>query len=353
MVTIRPYQEKDQHSWDSYVLDHPEGTLFHLIHWKKVIEKTFGHQPCYLIAEEDGMTRSNSPSFTRVIGVLPLFIIKSHFFGKYLVSSPFAEVGGPIADNDAIGQELIDRAIAFTKEKQLHYLELRNMRLKAAELPCKDLYYHFKREIFNPIEDNMNAIPRKSRRMIREGEKNNLSFEFGIHNLGQFYHILARSYHHLGTPIFTSKLFHNFCTEFGEKCNILMIYSEEQKPIAGVLFFLFKDQVLPYYAGSLAQYWNLAPNDYMYWQLMKYGCEQGYRIFDFGRSKKDTGSFDFKRHWGFEPEPLYYQYYLNTISELPNLSPANPKYQKKIAFWRRLPFRATRILGPLIARYLA
>ena len=111
--------------------------------------------------------------------------------------------------------------------------------------------------------------------------------------------------------------------------------------------------MLPYYAGSLYEYRNLAPNDFMYWQLMKYGCENGYKVFDFGRSKVDTGSFNFKRHWGFEPKPLSYQYHLIKINELPDLSPANPKYRKKIELWRKLPLAVTKIIGPPIAKYLA
>jgi hypothetical protein len=85
---------------------------------------------------------------------------------------------------------------------------------------------------------------------------------------------------------------------------------------------------------------------------MKYGCENGYKLFDFGRSKIDTGSYDFKRHWGFEPEPLPYQYFLNRIDEIPNISPANPKYQKKIEMWQKMPFWLTKIIGPRIVKYI-
>jgi lipid II:glycine glycyltransferase (peptidoglycan interpeptide bridge formation enzyme) len=90
----------------------------------------------------------------------------------------------------------------------------------------------------------------------------------------------------------------------------------------------------------------------MYWQLMKYGCENGYKLFDFGRSKTDTGSYDFKRHWGFEPEPLPYQYFLNRIDEIPNLSPTNAKYRKKIEMWQKMPFWLTKIIGPRIVKYI-
>jgi len=134
--------------------------------------------------------------------------------------------------------------------------------------------------------------------------------------------------------------------------NILIIKDRGGKPISSVLTFFYKDQVLPYFAGSLSEYRDLAPNDYMYWQLMKYGHEKGYKWFDFGRSKVDTGSYDFKRHWGFEPEPLAYQYFLNRMKDIPNISPANPKYQKKIEMWRKMPFWLTKIIGPRIVKYI-
>lgn len=355
---IRQYQERDREAWELFVREHPDGTVFHSIDWKEVIEATFGHRAYYLIAGETGGSgrtsagMHNPTSGRGIVGILPLFIIRSPFFGKHLISVPFAELGGPLTLDKEAARELVGHAISYTKETELDYLELRARDLIPADLKRKELYVNFSREILKDLDENLQAIPRKARRMVRQGEKYNLSCELGTHNLHIFYEILARNYHDLGTPVFPWHLFKNFCRRFGDKCNIMIVFDNNHTPIAGVLFFLYKDRILPYYAGSLTAYRNLAPNDYMYWQLMKFGWEQGYRVFDFGRSKINTGSYHFKRHWGFEPVPLQYQYYLNTIAELPNLSPANPKYKRKIALWRRLPFCVTKIAGPPIARYL-
>ena len=373
MTTIRFYNDHDRERWDSYVFNHPHGTFFHLIGWKTVVERTFHHKSFYLIAESnDGTTPPQNavsaanpgnsgicldPQAKRssnvICGILPLFSVKSFFFGKSLVSLPFAAYGGILADNQQVTTELLDRAKELTRSEGLHYLELRNRNGGIENLPSKELYVLFQREIFEDLESNMMAIPRKSRRMIRVGEKAGLTYEFGQRELvPQFYRIFARSYHRLGTPVFSIKLFKNLLGELKEQANILLVRNREGKSISSVLTFYYKDQVLPYYAGSLFEYRDLAPNDYMYWQLMKYGHEKGYRWFDFGRSKVDTGSYDFKRHWGFEPEPLPYQYFLNRINEIPNISPANPKYQKKIEMWRKLPFWASQIIGPRIVKYI-
>ena len=348
-LTIKFLKNTENSVWDAYVLSHPDGTLFHLSKWKSVVEKSFGHKSHYLMA-------TTTQSFdlkpqTSVVGVLPLFHIKSKLFGKYIISVPFAELGGVLADNYEVEKALLTEVFQLAQESQCDYLELRH-RNPVDGLPTKDLYVNFRRKIHPDLNENLMAIPRKARRMIRQGEKHGLSAEFGLHQLDGFYDIVCRSYRHLGTPIFSKSFFENFIDTFGEQCQILMISTKDGKPAAGVLSFFFKDQVLPYYAGSEFEYRRLAPNDFMYWQLMKYGCEKGYKVFDYGRSKVDTGSYHFKRHWGFDPTPLAYQYHLVRADKLPNLSPTNPKYKKKIEAWRKLPLWVTRMIGPPIAKYL-
>ncbi|MCK5506200.1 MAG: GNAT family N-acetyltransferase, partial [Thermodesulfovibrionia bacterium] len=120
--------------------------------------------------------------------------------------------------------------------------------------------------------------------------------------------------------------------------------------VAAVMTFVFKDRVIPYYSGALREYHRHAVNDFLYWELMRYGCENGYRVFDFGRSKRDTGSYDFKRHWGFTPVTLPFLYNLVNSKEMPEVNPANPKYIAMINIWRKLPLSVTKWLGPKINR---
>ena len=117
--------------------------------------------------------------------------------------------------------------------------------------------------------------------------------------------------------------------------------------------FYFRDQVLPYYGGGTLESRALKGNDFMYWELMRRACEKGIRIFDYGRSKEDTGSYSFKKNWGFEPEPLRYQYYLVKANRMPDISPLNPKYSFFIRVWKKLPLAITKMIGPLVAKNLA
>ncbi len=343
-MNIRYYTPNDKPAWDRYVLQHQNATLFHQTAWKEVVEDAFSHKSMYILSEDE--------TSGRITGIFPLFQIKSLLFGNYVISTPFAELGGILADDEKIESQLLKYGMDISEKLNCDYLELRNKK-EIPNLLTKTLYYNFRREISKDHDENLTAIPRKSRAVVRKGISNGLRSEMGHHLFSEFYNMLALNFHRLGTPVFSRSYLEKLLKKKELKTNILLVRTKELKTCAGVMTFFFKDQVIPYYAGSDVNLRHLGVNDFMYWELMKYGADNGYRIFDYGRSKEGTGSFSFKKHWGFKPEPLAYQYHLVKIEELPNLSPANPKYQKKIEMWRKLPLWLTKIIGPIIAKDLA
>ena len=341
-VMVRLYRETDRRAWDAYVATHPKGTFAHLAGWKTVFEKSFHHRAFYLVAE------SEAPGM--ILGLFPLFSIKSLLFGRSMVSVPFLTYGGILADDDAVRDALYGEALRITKGAGLDYLEIRNEADTLEVLPVKDLYYGFKRPIGPDDDENLKAIPRKSRRMVRQGMKKALDARFGgVDLLDTFYELFAFNYRSLGTPVFPKHYLRAILEEFGDASSVLLI-EKDGRPLSGVLSIYFGDQVIPYYSGAYPEAREWAANDYLYWSLMSDAASKGYRVFDFGRSKKDTGPYHFKRHWGFEPRPLCYQYELCRIREIPDLSPANPRYRKTIELWRRLPLWATKVLGPHIVK---
>ena len=188
--------------------------------------------------------------------------------------------------------------------------------------------------------------------MVRKGIKNKLEAKIGgIELLDTFYELFSFSYRRLGTPVFSKKYLANLLKEFEDYSSLLIVYKDGQA-LSGVLSFYYKDQVIPYYSGAIPEANRAAANDFMYWALMCDAVERGCKIFDFGRSKKDTGPYHFKRHWGFEPILLPYQYYLNKLQNIPNISPANPKYQRRVEMWKKLPLWATKLIGPHIVKYI-
>lgn len=339
VVSVRAATAADQGEWQRFVARHPAATFFHQWVYRTVVEQTFGHRAHYLLAERDGA----------LAGILPLFEMKSLLFGHALVSVPFAVYGGAVAGDAASHAALYDRAQQLAGELGVDYLELRYLDEAGLDGSRNDLHFTFRREISPDHEANLQAIPRKQRRMVRQGEKYGLALRTGPGEVDTVYDLYAESVHRLGTPVYARRFFRNLQAALGDDCHCLTVW-HEGTAVAGVMSFFFKDQVLPYYAGSRPQYRPMAPNDFMYWQLMRIAAERGVRIFDFGRSKRDTGAFQFKVHWGFEPQPMPYVFYLPNGGTLPEINTANPRYQRRIELWKRLPLWLTKVVGPHIIR---
>lgn len=341
-IEIRAAAEADARDWDDYALAHPEGTFFHRYGWKRLIESTYGYPGHYLIARRGAV----------VCGVFPLGEVRHLLFGHSLISVPFAVYGGVLADDEQVRGALEAHAIELAEQRQVDHLEVRNQQPIRDDWLRKDgLYVTFRREISADHDANMSAIPRKQRAMVRKGIKAGLVGETdeGIDNLYQAY---SESVRNLGTPVFPKAHFRAIRAEFGDDVEVLTVRHEGQV-VASVMSYYFRDQVLPFYGGGISAARNLAANDFMYWEVMRRAAERDCRVFDFGRSKRDTGSYRFKHHWGFEPEPLSYEYHLVKASEMPDLNPNNPKYRLFINAWKRLPVGVSRAIGPWLARGLA
>ena len=327
--------------WDAFVRSTPGGSPFHLLAWKRTVETAFRHRAHYLMAVRGGGLE----------GVLPLFEVRGLLGGRGLVSVPYGVYGGVCATSAAAREALVGASRQLAGRVKAAYVELRHRSGQEADLPTKSLYVTFSRPIESSEEANLNAIPRKQRRMTRQGLKHGLRPEFGLQHLDRFYDIYAHSVHSLGSPVFPRRLFHAIGQEFGKDCELLTIW-KDSVPVSGVLTLLFEDQVLPYYGGARQEALAFAVNDFMYWELLCHAAKAGYRTFDFGRSREGTGAYNFKRHWGFEPVALPYQYVLLDGSQMPNLSPSNPRMHFAVEAWKRMPLPLTKVVGPFLTRYL-
>lgn len=339
-IVISGLAEQQNDAWDRYVEVHPQATFFHKSGWKRVLERAFGHTGHYLLAQCDGV----------ICGVLPLVHMSSYLFSNALVSIPFGVYGGVLADSPAIKDRLLDKAAALAEELGVDYLELRDMYQPVAGWPGKELYVTFRKELDPDPEVNMKAIPRKQRAMVRKGIKEGLCTEWDD-GIDRFFDIYAVSVRNHGTPVFAKKYFKILHETFRHECGILTA-TKDGVPVSSVFTFFFRNEVLPYYGGGTLEARRVKAFDYMYWELMRYSCVNGYTIFDYGRSKIGTGSYSFKKNWGFEPQPLYYSYKLVKSSAVPDINPLNPKYQLFIKAWQRLPVMVANRIGPLLSRGL-
>jgi FemAB-related protein (PEP-CTERM system-associated) len=327
--------------WDAFVLACPSATFFHRAGWQKLVRDVFKHDTYFFYAELGG----------RMEAVLPLAHVNSRLFGNSLASLPFAVYGGIASSNAAATAALEAEAQRLAVRLGVDHLEFRNTEPRHAEWPTQDLYVTFRKEIAPTEEANMLAIPRKQRAMVRKGIKNGLVSRIDG-DVGRFFDLYADNVHRHGTPAMPRRYFKALQAEFGDDCEVLTVEDAKGRPLSSVLSFYFRDEVLPYYAGDDESARDLAANDFKYWELMRRAVARGLKVFDYGRSKHGTGSFAFKKNWGFEPKPLHYEYCLYKADGIPQNNPTNAKYKLMIATWRRLPIGVANWLGPFIVRNL-
>tara|TARA_R110002110_G_scaffold415858_2_gene658601 strand:- start:41166 stop:42251 length:1086 start_codon:yes stop_codon:yes gene_type:complete len=332
--------ETNRARWDEFATSHCEHP-FHLSVWEKIFSELFFLKTYYLYAQKG----------KDIIAILPLVEMKSLLFGHALISTPFLVYGGPVGTKDGC-DKLVARAVELGKEKQVDYIELKCEHPNVDIGWEQEIYFNFKRPIISEHECNLKDIPRKQRAVVRKADKSGLMFEFE-NNIEKFYRLYATSLRNLGTPVMPKDFFQKIFDSLGDKCSILTIsHPKDHQPLSSVMSFYHNNSVLPYYAGGSLAARNSKSNDFMYWQLMKDAVNKSLTEFNFGRSKVDTGSYRFKKHWGFEAQPLHYRTILIKAKQPPNLNPTNPKYQLMIKAWKKLPISMSMILGPWIARRL-
>jgi FemAB-related protein (PEP-CTERM system-associated) len=341
-IVCRTLNDASAPAWDAFVDSAPNATFFHRAGWRTIIERAFGHTAHYLMTERDGA----------ITGILPLGHVRTKLFGNSLMSVPFCVYGGPIAVDDesaAALQQEADRIMERTGAPVLEY------RLREPGPPDEgawrtrdDLYVTFRKTIDASDDVNLKAIPRKQRAMVRKGIDRGL-VSVANNAIDPLFGIYAESVRNLGTPVFSRRYFALLRDVFADCMDVVTIL-DEGAPIAAVMNFYFRDEVLPYYGGGTAKARERAANDFMYWEVMRRAAARGSRLFDFGRSKLGTGAFAFKKNWGFVPAPLHYRYKLAPGAAIPDHNPLNPKYRLMIAAWKRLPLPVANLIGPHIVR---
>jgi len=341
-IAVRAFANGDASEWERFVAASPQATFFHALAWRRVVETSLGHRSHYRCAWRGD----------RLVGILPLIHVRSRLFGSALIAAAFGVYGGILAADEAATQSLADDAALLGAALGVDYVELRHRLPSGLGWHAKsDFYFTFCRRLAPQTDANLKAIPRKKRADLRKAIDNPaLTVELGG-DIDTFYRIYAESLRNLGTPVLPRRFYAAIAAEFGDAVEVSTVRGPDG-PVAALMTFYFKDRVMPYYGGATPAARPLHAYDLLYWRLMERAVERGTMVFDFGRSKRGTGSYDYKTYWGFAPEPLHYDFRLVRAPSLPEINPLNPKYRLMIETWRRLPLAVANSLGPIIARQI-
>lgn len=284
-------------------------------------------------------------------GILPLVHMTSLIFGNFFVSLPYFNYGGVCADSPAVADNLWRKAVEIARSKKATYIELRSARELNWPLPVKTGKVSMELKLPQSTEALWKSFGSKLRSQIKKPLKGGMISRIGgIDLLDSFYSVFAENMRALGTPVYSKSFFRSILTEFPQSARICAVFDNIENPVAAGFLIGFRDRIEIPWASSLRSQNHLAPNMLLYWASLSFACEQGYKIFDFGRSTPGEGTFKFKQQWGAEPVQLYWYYWLSEGELLPNLNPKNSKYGLAIAIWKKLPLSITKWIGPRIIR---
>lgn len=328
--------------WNAYVNNNPHASFYHKLEWKKVIEYTFSHKCYYFIAKsKDGNT----------VGILPTTRLNSRLFGDFLVSIPYFNYGGPIADSSIIELMLMKAANTKAEELKVNHAEYRDD-VKREGFPVKTEKVNMLLKLTSSVDELWNSFTPKLRAQIKRPQKEDTETLIGnIEYLDDFYTVFARNMRDLGTPVYSKYFFKNILETFADNTHIIVI-KMNNKPVSAAFLIGYKDNLEIPWASTIQDVNHLSINMLLYWEVLKLAVTKNYKYFDFGRSSKDSGTYRFKKQWGAQPKQLYWHYWLKDGNTLPALNPSNPKYLFFIMIWKRLPIFITKIIGPHIVKNL-
>ena len=386
-VQVKHLQGRDLAGWDAFVRQHPHATPYHLACWKSIIEKTYGHRTHFLVAlRNQGETRTQRPRQEErtnpschdtakgngtVAGVLPLVHLKHVLFGNSLISLPFFDLGGVLAEDEEAERALISEAVRIGLELKAERIEFRHTHRHPClqekvrrEARAKDgaavafkskTHTHKVRMLLTlpgSAEKLMESFKSKLKSQVRKPVKEGLSATVGGPELlDDFYRVFVVNMRDLGSPVHSKKLMDHLLDELREETR-LVIVRKAGIPLACSLIITFGETLYNPWASALREYSRFSPNMLLYWTMMEYACEKGLSRFDFGRSTPGEGTYKFKEQWGAVPETLHWQYVILRGTEGNGETLDGPRFAKAVRLWSRLPVPITRWIGPMIRKHI-
>ncbi len=343
-MNVKTLNEHDSR-WDDYVKQHPQGTIYHTLAWKNIVEKQFNKQTAYLYIEND----------EQIEALLPLVFFKSALFGEFIISFPYVNYGGMLYSSEEAKQALLNEAQKFIAASKSEFIEFRSMQENEFELPVKSKKVTYYLDLPDNEEALMKQFKAKLRSQIRRPIKEGMyakvfSLSESEEGLNYFYDIFAIKMRELGTPVYARDFFKTILQELPDNARIVIVFSKDNEPVGAAFIIHYKGMMEIPWAATLRKYDRLSPNMLLYFEVLKYAMSQQCTVFDFGRCTKDSGTYRFKKQWGGQEKTLYWYYLLNKGQSMPEVNPNNPKYKLAIQMWQKLPLPLTKVIGPFLVK---
>lgn len=293
----------DKEVWADFVIKHPNGNIFHTPQMYEVYENTPRFEPFILVAKnEKGV----------IVGCLMSVIQREYvgLFGEFTTRS--IVFGGPLVENnnaDIVGSLLSE----YTKivDSKVIYTQFRNLFDMSCFKPFfdKNGYKHEEHldillSLTISVDELAQNLHKERKRNIAIAEKEGLIFRVldNDKDIADVIDILKKTYHRVKVPMSYEQLFINSKNILGANIKFFGAF-HNGKMIAGQVRLCYKEMVYAWYAGSDSEYFHKRPNDFLFWKVLLWSKENGYKVFDFGgagRPNVPYGVRDYKLKFGGE-----------------------------------------------------
>lgn len=347
-MQIRLATDRDRSAWDDYVLNHPDGLAYQMFAWQDAVRKAYGFKAKYLLAEHG----------TSLCGILPLIDFRVPFVGRTLISLPYCDAGGILADNEGVAKLLVDHAKSLATRHGAR-CQIRSTDPLPGHEDNRTDKVRMLLELPSNTEQMLSSLDTKVRTKVRKPVRDGLTIKLGAQDLVEdFYRVFAENMRDLGSPVHSRQWIEAIVAVYGERCRIAVVHNPDGIPVAGGLVLIHRSTMSNPWASSLRRYNHLKPNMLLYWIFLSLAIDSGCRRFDFGRSTPGEGTYRFKEQWGATPRQLYwYSFTGNGESALTRgheqFADIRPARRRVADLWRKIPLAGATWAGPRIRKYIS
>lgn len=350
-ITIRLAQPADQQEWDAFVQQHADASPYHLFAWKEAVEKSYGHTCYYMMAEQK----------ETLVGLLPMVHIHMLFGVNELVALPYCDVGNCLCKDVAVQDGLVRHALELGRSLRVSKLCLRGDLsqtdfLRANFVPMQTGKVRMLLDLPPTSDELLAGFKSKLRSQIHKAEKNDVVFRWGkLEDLQDIYQVFSNNMHSLGSPVHSRKWLQSILTSYKDAVRAGLATHDDTVIGMGIILAAGQTVAIPW-ASTLREYNRLNPNMFLYWNFLKFSADSGYKMFDFGRTSQESGTFKFKQQWGAKPKPLmWHMASQKGTAALDRSKPihAGSNREKISEIWRKIPLPVANMLGPRIRKYIS
>ncbi|MCI0398670.1 MAG: GNAT family N-acetyltransferase [Chloroflexi bacterium] len=342
-MVISELTEETRPAWDSYVQSSPHGLPQHLSGWRAVLRQVHGYETHYLMAWQG----------EQVVGVLPLFLVRSLLVGRQATTMP----GGLCAGDEMVAGALLERGREIAGQARAGQLALHDTRQPWNGLPAMTGHVYWVVDVRPGAEALWSQLDGNVRRQVRLARQHGLQVVIDRTGrlVGPFYDVLSRFTHQAGTPLFGREFLDSVVETFPGDFNIAVVYLEEQ-PVGAYFQLQMGRTVYGVWGATLRQYLPLRPVYLAYWEIIADTAANGYHFLDMGRSPAGSTTAHFKGQWGGQCHPIYQQVVPvhpgRAARSMAAQVQADGRFQLVRQLWPRLPFSLACYLGPKLRRHI-